>query len=311
VSDAAAPAVPDAGPAPQSGLTSVVIVAADSGPALAECVAGVLAGNAPVEVIVVDNASRDASVDEVASRHSGEERVRVLRHAHNLGFGSGCNRGAAVAAGDALLFLNPDCEIAADVVQRLRAQLNADIGVLGVGIINADGTPEPASRRRDPTLRRSLMTLTGLARFESRSPLFAGVTLPPPGDGLESVDAISGALMLVPRAVFDRLGGFDEGYFLHAEDFDLCRRVRDLGYRVVCDNSIAAKHGKGGSSRHRPLFVARHKHRGMWRWFAKFDPAARNPLLRAIVWAGLWLHFVMQAPFLAWRQWRAALSGSG
>jgi GT2 family glycosyltransferase len=306
VSDAAAPAVPDAGPARQSGLTSVVIVAADSGPALVECVAGVLAGSAPVEVIVVDNASRDGSIDAIASRHSGDARVRIVRNAHNLGFGSGCNRGAAVAAGDALLFLNPDCEIAADVVLRLRAQLNSDIGVLGVGIVNPDGTPEPASRRRDPTLRRSLMTLTGLARFESRSPLFAGVTLPPPGHGLEPVDAVSGALMLVPRAVFDQIGGFDEGYFLHAEDFDLCRRVRDSGFRVACDNSITVKHGKGGSSRHRPLFVARHKHRGMWRWFAKFDPAARNPLLRAVVCAGLWLHFVAQAPFLAWRQWRAS-----
>lgn len=306
MSDAAAPAVPDAGPARQSGLTSVVIVAADSGPALVECVAGVLAGSAPVEVIVVDNASRDQSVDAVASRHSGDARVRIVRNAHNLGFGSGCNRGAAVAAGDALLFLNPDCEIAADVVLRLRAQLNSDIGVLGVGIVNPDGTPEPASRRRDPTLRRSLMTLTGLARFEALSPLFAGVTLPPPGHGLEPVDAVSGALMLVPRAVFDQIGGFDEGYFLHAEDFDLCRRVRDSGFRVACDNSITVKHGKGGSSRHRPLFVARHKHRGMWRWFAKFDPAARNPLLRAVVWAGLWLHFVAQAPFLAWRQWRAS-----
>jgi GT2 family glycosyltransferase len=306
VSDAAAPAVPDAGPARQSGLTSVVIVAADSGPALVECVAGVLAGSAPVEVIVVDNASRDQSVDAIASRHSGDARVRIVRNAHNLGFGSGCNRGAAVAAGDALLFLNPDCEIAADVVLRLRAQLNSDIGVLGVGIVNPDGTPEPASRRRDPTLRRSLMTLTGLARFEALSPLFAGVTLPPPGHGLEPVDAVSGALMLVPRAVFDQIGGFDEGYFLHAEDFDLCRRVRDSGFRVACDNSITVKHGKGGSSRHRPLFVARHKHRGMWRWFAKFDPAARNPLLRAVVCAGLWLHFVAQAPFLAWRQWRAS-----
>jgi N-acetylglucosaminyl-diphospho-decaprenol L-rhamnosyltransferase len=306
VSDAAAPAEPGAGSARQSALTGVVIVAADSGPALVECVAGVLASSAPVEVMVVDNASRDQSVDAVASRHSGDARVRIVRNAHNLGFGSGCNRGAAVAAGDALLFLNPDCEIAADVVLRLRAQLNSDIGVLGVGIVNPDGTPEPASRRRDPTLRRSLMTLTGLARFESLSPLFAGVTLPPPGHGLEPVDAVSGALMLVPRAVFDQIGGFDEGYFLHAEDFDLCRRVRDLGFHVICDNSITVKHGKGGSSRHRPLFVARHKHRGMWRWFAKFDPAARNPLLRAVVCAGLWLHFVAQAPFLAWRQWRAS-----
>jgi hypothetical protein len=307
VSAAAAPAAPDAGPSRQSGLTSVVIVAADSGPALAKCVAGVLAGGAAVEVIVVDNASRDTEVDAVASRHSGDARVRIVRNARNLGFGSGCNRGAAVAAGDALLFLNPDCEIAPDVVQRLRAQITAGIGLLGVSIVDAHGTPEPASRRRDPTLRRSLMTLSGLARFESSSPIFAGVTLPPPpGAGLEPVDAVSGALMLVPPVVFDRLNGFDEGYFLHAEDFDLCRRVRDLGFHVVCDNSITVMHGKGGSSRHRPLFVARHKHRGMWRWFVKFDPAARNPLLRGIVWAGLWLHFALQAPFLAWRQWNAA-----
>jgi GT2 family glycosyltransferase len=72
--------------------------------------------------------------------------------------------------------------------------------------------------------------------------------------------------------------------------------------RVACVNTIKVMHGKGGSSRHRPLFVARHKHRGMWRWFVKFDPAARNPLLRAAVWVGLWLHFTALMPINAWRQ---------
>jgi N-acetylglucosaminyl-diphospho-decaprenol L-rhamnosyltransferase len=307
VSDAAATAAPDAVASRRPGLTSVVIVAADSGSALGVCVAGALASSAAVEVIVVDNDSRDASVDAAASRFSGDARLRIMRNARNFGFGSGCNRGAAVAAGDALLFLNPDCEIEAGVIQRLRAQFTPDIGLLGVAIVDAAGTPEPASRRRDPTLRRSLMTLSGLARFEARSSIFAGVMLPlPAGRGLEPVDAVSGALMLLPRAVFDQIGGFDEGYFLHAEDFDLCRRVRDCGHRVACDNSITVTHGKGGSSRHRPLFVAWHKHRGMWRWFVKFDPAARNPLLRGIVWTGLWLHFTVRAPFLAWRQWRAS-----
>jgi hypothetical protein len=109
----------------------------------------------------------------------------------------------------------------------------------------------------------------------------------------------------LPRAVFDRVGGFDEGYFLHAEDLDLCRRVRDGGMRVACVNAIKVMHGKGGSSRHRPLFVARHKHRGLWRWFVKFDPAARNPLLRTAVWIGLWSHFAALLPINAWRQARA------
>jgi hypothetical protein len=292
---------------PHAGLTSVVIVAADSGAGLIDCVAAVLASAATVEVIVVDNASTDAAVDAVASRFAADSRLRVVRNTRNVGFGSGCNRGAAGAAGDALLFLNPDCVIAPDVIGGLRANVAGGIGLLGVAIVDARGTPEPASRRRDPTLRRSLMTMTGLSRLERRSPAFAGVALPPQlAAGVEGVDAVSGALMFVPRTVFDQVGGFDEGYFLHAEDFDLCRRVRDAGYEVACVNSIAVVHGKGGSSRHRPLFVARQKHRGMWRWFIKFDPAARNRLLRAAVRTGLWLHFAAQAPLLAWRQWRAS-----
>ena len=294
-------------PAAQDGLTSVIIVAADSGAGPAECVGRVLEGTTAVEVIVVDNASSDGCVDAVASRWPDDARVRVVRLASNLGFGAGCNRGAAIATGDALLFLNPDCTVAPDTLARLRAASNPAIGLLGVDIVDADGVPEPASRRRDPLLRRAFMTVTGLARFERRWPALAGVVLPSASDraSTEDVDAVSGALMYLPRAVFDRLGGFDEGYFLHAEDLDLCRRVRDAGMRVACVNAIKVMHGKGGSSRHRPLFVARHKHRGMWRWFVKFDPAARNPLLRAAVWIGLWLHFAALLPINAWRQARA------
>jgi hypothetical protein len=66
------------------------------------------------------------------------------------------------------------------------------------------------------------------------------------------------------------------------------------------------EHGKGGSSRHRPVFVAWHKHCGMWRWFRRFDPAARNPVLRGLVWLGLWGRFVVLLPLLLWRKWRRA-----
>jgi GT2 family glycosyltransferase len=102
--------------------------------------------------------------------------------------------------------------------------------------------------------------------------------------------------MLLPRQLFERLGGFDEAYFLHCEDLDLCRRVRDAGWRVLLAGDVRVLHGKGGSSRHRPVFVSRHKHRGMWRWFRKFDPAARRPLVAATVWLGIWTHFLAQIP---------------
>jgi len=294
-------------PAAQDGLTSVIIVAADSGAGPAECISRILESTTAVEAIVVDNASTDGSVDAVESHWADDARIRIVRNAQNLGFGSGCNRGAAIARGDALLFLNPDCVVAPDTLARLRAASDPTLGLLGVDIVDATGVPEPASRRRDPLFRRAFMALTGLARFEGRWPALAGVALPPASNRppIEDVDAVSGALMYLPRAVFDRVGGFDEGYFLHAEDLDLCRRVRDAGMRVACVNAIKVMHGKGGSSRHRPLFVARHKHRGLWRWFVKFDPAARNPLLRTAVWIGLWSHFAALLPINAWRQARA------
>jgi len=292
------------------GLVSVVVVTADSGAGVVGCIANVLGSTTSVEVLVVDNASRDGSTEQIAARFAGDPRMRILRNETNLGFGAACNRGAAVANGDVVLLLNPDCMIDADTIARLRAVLESDtrMGLVGVLQIDAEGQVDPASRRRDPLFRRALMSAFGLDRFATRWPSFAGVDMPPAtsAPAIEAVDAVSGALMAVPRAVFEQVRGFDEGYFLHCEDLDLCRRVRDAGYRVVCANDVRVIHGKGGSSRHRPVFVAWHKRCGMWRWFTKFDPAARNPLLRVLVWCGIWSAFAASVPLLFLRRRRVA-----
>lgn len=291
-------------------LTSVVIVAADSGPGLVDAVGRALASDVPVEVLISDNASRDGSVDAVASAFAGDQRVVIIHNGKNLGFGAGANRAAARARGDYLLILNPDCFIDPDTITRLHAQAVATprLGVVGVRIRHPDGSDEPASVRRDPTLRRSVATLSGLARFTRRGrPLPEGVDVVLDAQARatdRAVEAISGALMFLPRAAFAAVGGFDEGYFLHCEDLDLCRRLRDAGHAVRYAGSISVVHGKGGSSRHRPVFVAWHKHRGMWRWFRRFDPAARNPVLAVLVFAGLWTRFALLVPSLLWRKRR-------
>jgi GT2 family glycosyltransferase len=290
----------------ESDRTSIVIVAHDSGPLLRESVAAALAASGDVEVILVDNASTDGEPEQLAAAHAGDPRFRLLRNDRNLGFGPACNRGAEVARGDALLFLNPDCVIAPDAIESLGAiaATHPSIGLLGVDVRTPDGVPARGNRRRDPTLRRAFMSFTGLARFASRWPSLEGVEMSPSDattPSIEYVEAVSGACMFLPRRVFDALGGFDEGYFLHVEDLDLCRRVRDAGYSVAIAHTVRARHVQGSSSRRRPLFVAWHKCRGMWRYFRKFDPAARNVALRGIVFAGLWLRFALMAPFLLLR----------
>ena len=103
--------------------------------------------------------------------------------------------------------------------------------------------------------------------------------------------------MLLPRWLFTRVDGFDEGYRLHAEDLDLCRRVRDMGACVTVANDVSVVHVRGVSSRSRPVFVEWHKHRGLWRYFGKFEAPQRSAFARAGVFAMIWTRF----PFAALR----------
>jgi N-acetylglucosaminyl-diphospho-decaprenol L-rhamnosyltransferase len=282
--------------------TSVVVVAHDSGEWLLRCAEAVLAQSAPVELIVVDNASRDGSPERLPH----DPRLRLIRNADNRGFGAACNQGAATAQGDALLFLNPDCMLPPDAVARLRARLASDpaLAILGARLVNPDGSPQAAARRRTPTPARALRRALGW-RGEA-------VELPRAGtaesDGIEYVEAISGALMLLAHARFAALGGFDEGYVLHCEDLDLCRRALIAGGRIGVAGDVEVLHHKGTSSRARPVWVEWQKHRGMLRYFRRFDAASSPAWLRAAVPLGVWLRF----PLAALRAlWRARLSDSG
>ncbi len=248
----------------------VVIVAHNSGPLLTECVERVLANEACGEVVVVDNASSDRSIETVRAIVDRRLRVEVLPD--NRGFAVACNRGAALTAAPWLLFLNPDALLKDDTLSRLLQIVRADagIGLLGADVRDARGQREAAARRSDPTLGRLIATqlarLPGLAAM-ARHGLERSVR----DEALSDVDAVSGALMLLSRRMFERVGGFDEGFFLHAEDLDLCRRVRASGDRVVVANAIAVTHAQGTSSRSRPYFVVWHKHRSLWRYFSKHE----------------------------------------
>jgi N-acetylglucosaminyl-diphospho-decaprenol L-rhamnosyltransferase len=276
---------------PFSLALSVIVVSADSGPSLRECVRRLLASTLSMELILVDNASLDGVPPAIERAHAHDARLKVIYNHKNIGFGPAVNLAAKQAHGHVLLVLNPDCLLQEDDLQRL-LELSASrpkAGLIGAVVCDDDGRPDPASWRRDPLLRRSLNSMFGLGGEK------VNMEQAIPAEVIE-VEAVSGALMLLTREMFQRVGGFDEGYFLHCEDLDICRRVRDIGYQVLLAGDVRVHHGKGSSSRHRPVFVSRHKHAGMWRWFRKFDPASRNPLIAAVVWLGIWTHFLLQIP---------------
>ena len=160
-------------------------------------------------------------------------------------------------------------------------------GMLGVDMVDENGRIDPAARRRDPSLRELL------SQRGRRDDLYLGRD---PKQDLQLVEAISGALMLMPLGLFLQLGGFDEGFRLHVEDLDLCRRTRDAGYEVLVANDITVLHLRGVSSRARPLWVEWQKHGSLWRYFLKFEAAQTEPWLKPVLWLGLWAHFLLAVP---------------
>ena len=218
--------------------SSVIIVNWNAGRALLDCLASVPAGGADVlETIVVDNASTDDSLAVARERHPG---VRVVETGANLGFAVGANRGAAVARGDALVFLNPDARVEAGAIDRLVAALGTapGAGIAGGGLVGADGRWQPGSARFHPIAHLLLDTTPGrLVERGRRAP--------------RVVDWVYGTFMAVRRDAFRQLGGFDESYFLYGEDLDLCHRAAAHGLRTVHVPDARAVHGANVSAAQR------------------------------------------------------------
>ena len=263
---------------------AVVVVTHESATSIDDCLMRLRTAHGVDEIRVVDNASTDDTM-EIVQRHALQDaRLRFIANPDNPGFAVGCNQGARDTHAPWLAFVNPDLMVEADTLSRLRAHARHATGevLLGVDLVDEGGVRDAAARRRDPLFTAML-----------RSPGAASRLAVPVDDGqvLQPVDIVSGALMLMPRALFDRVDGFDEGYRLHAEDMDLCRRVRAAGARVAVANDIRVLHIRGVSSRARPVFVEWHKHRGLWRYFRKFEAARCGMATRAGVFGAIWLHF--------------------
>ncbi len=213
---------------------SLVIVNYNSGEALARCVASVIdRDDVATEVVVVDNGSTDGSAAGLAERFRG---LRLIATGANWGYAAATNRGLAAATTCWIGLLNPDTEVPPGALGALLAVLreHSGVGVVGPCLRWPDGTAQPYSHGDDPSplylLRRALARQLGRAlhSWEGGSP--------------RPVDWVSGACLITCRDVVERVGPFDERFFLYFEDVDWCRRCRQAGWSVLFVPGVSVCH---------------------------------------------------------------------
>ena len=245
---------------------SAVTVTYRTGPCLRDCLYALKADPEIDEIIIVDNGNADAEAQFIQRFVAETAKARWIETGANIGFARAANIGAREAAGAHLLFINPDAVIRWRSVSRMVAAAEERDGPVIVGgkIFGLDGAEQRGGRRHTLTLPRAL----GLTRWtledrpEPKEPIVVG--------------AVSGGFFLCSRKDFISLGEFDEDYFLHVEDLDLCRRVHEAGGSVIYQPAAAALH-YGSTSDAPNLFVETHKAAGLKRYFVKF---AKGPFSR-------------------------------
>lgn len=236
------------------------------------------------DVTVVDNASRDGTAQFIAREYPW---VRLIARGSNIGLSGAVNEGAAASDGEFIAALNPDVRLDHDVLTPLVTYLRAhpDAGVVAPRLLNPDGTLQLSCRAFPGYAtalfnRYSLLTKLLPGNRFSRTYLMQGYDHAARRD----VDWVSGAAMMFPRALFERLGGWDAGFFMFNEDVDFCRRVHDAGYRVVYLPETWLYHEIGVSKR-APARIVIARHRSMWRYYRKH--LRRNVAIDAVTAAGI------------------------
>ena len=259
------------GARPVRPRVSVVMVVYQTGEALTESVRHVLAEPLVDEFVIIDNGSPPREAQMLRELGLAEPRV-VLQQGHgNVGFARGANKGAETARGDYIVFLNPDANLQSGCIEALVAAFGGRPAptVVGARVLNTDGSEQRGGRRGEVT---PVTTLLSFSHLTGRFRQFAGFEIhrerePVPGAPIP-MPTISGACFALRREDFEVLGGFDEGYFLHVEDIDLCWRARQAGGEVLFQPSAEVVH-LGHTSLEHPLKVEFHKGVGLSRYFIK------------------------------------------
>lgn len=229
-----------------------------------------------LEIIVVDNASIDGSVESIkyyVSSIKYEEKIKLIQSKENLGFGRGCNLDAKAAKGKYLLFLNSDTEILDKGLIGMTKFLddNPRVAILGGRLENSDGSLQP-SAGKFYNLFNLLIMLLGFERF--------GFLRSSPNK-IQKVDWVSGACLMIRSDIFKKLNGFDEKIFMYVEDMEICFRAKKIGFLTYFYPNLLLKHKSLGSSNR--TFAIINIYKGILHFYSKHKTHLEYLIAKALL----------------------------
>ncbi len=246
---------------------AVVILTYNSADEIVACLRSVLEDDPGAEIVVIDNASSDASVDVVRSSFPD---VHVIVNERNLGFAAAANQGVRATSAEVVVLLNPDCTVRRGCMAALERSMarHERAGAVGALVRNTDGSVQP-TKRRFPSLWHSFLHSTVGTVWPNNPGTRAYVMADVSFDQPTQVDWVAMTAVALRRPAFDAIGGFDERFFFFVEDVDLCKRLRDAGSEIWFEPGAEVTHIWGGSWTQTPLrFMALH-HVNLFRYVMK------------------------------------------
>ncbi|WP_019635720.1 glycosyltransferase family 2 protein [Paenibacillus fonticola] len=245
------------------------------------------------EVLVVDNASADDSVEAISHEFP---QVVLMANQENTGFAKANNQAMEAAKGRYILLLNSDTIVQPNTLETMVSLMDnrPDLGASGCKIILPDGSLDKACRRGFPTPSASFYYAFGISRLFPDNPKFnqyqLGYLDP---DEAYPVDCLMGAFMLVRRETIEQIGGLDETFFMYGEDVDWCYRIKEAGWGIHYEPATYIVHYKGASSRRKPFKIIYEFHRAMWVFHRKHYKRRYSWLTNGAVCLGIAVKFML------------------
>ncbi|NWF70448.1 MAG: glycosyltransferase family 2 protein [Chloroflexi bacterium] len=257
---------------------SIIIVSWNVAALLAECLDSIHSGGLKSEIILVDSASSDHTVEMVRTLYP---QVKLLAQSENVGFTRGNNIGLQSASGRYLLLLNPDTEIVGDALAQMVAYMDAhpEVGILGPHTLNSDRSTQ-SSKRRFPTAALAFFESTWLQPYAPKRLLAHFYAEDVADTATAEVDWVQGSALLARRAVYEQIGGLDEGYVMYSEELDWCKRAKGAGWRVVYFGGAQIIHHGGKSTEQAAARKHIHFQQSKLRYFRKYHSAGLALALR-------------------------------